>query len=101
MKPLLERTTIKEILELSEHPTLDEVKKNYKRLVKLYHPDINKNSEAGEYMKRINRAYDICMKKNIVSQQPRPQPSGPIIFTFHVNYGMYSETSSTSTRGGW
>ena len=101
MKPLLERRTIKEILELSDHPTIDEVKRNYKRLVKLYHPDINKRPEAEECIKRINQAYDICIKKRPISQQPQPERRSPIIFTVHVYYGtnyFYSGTGTTGTE---
>jgi DnaJ-class molecular chaperone len=30
----------------------------YRKLAKKYHPDINKSADAGEMMKRINRAYE-------------------------------------------
>ena len=58
MKPILERQTIGEILELTTSPyepvNQEEVKRNYKRLIMQYHPDRNKTPEAEEYTKRLN-----------------------------------------------
>lgn len=101
MKPILERTTIKEILELSDRPTLDEVKKNYKRLALKYHPDINKTPEANEYMKRINQAYAVAMQKAPqVNQAPQPVRRETIVVVVTYYGGSYSSWTNEGTTGG-
>lgn len=97
MKPILERRTIKEILELSDRPTLDEVKRNFKRLAMKYHPDRNKTPEAEEYMKRINQAYAIAMQKAPQSI-PRPQPvrrqTIVVVITYQQGGSSYTWTNN-------
>jgi DnaJ-class molecular chaperone len=51
------------ILELNQSSTEKEIKNSYRRLVKLYHPDTNKNSGADEKIKEINEAYSILSDK--------------------------------------
>ncbi len=49
-----------EILGVSRDATQDEIKKAYRRLAKLYHPDRNPgNKEAEEKLKKINEAYEV------------------------------------------
>lgn len=97
MKPILERRTIKEILELSDRPTLDEVKKNFKRLAMQYHPDRNRTPEAEEYMKRINQAYALAMQKAPQSN-PRPQPvrreTIVVVITYQQEGSSYTWTNN-------
>src|SRR6476661_903580 len=95
MKPILERQTVREILELSQNPTLEEVKANYKRLVKQFHPDVNKTPEAAEYMKRINRAYAIATGKEKVKQTVPPPPQQQTVVT-HFTYRYWTSGSSSS-----
>lgn len=47
-----------EILEIKTPPDLQEARKNYKRLVKKYHPDVNKdNPDAERILRTIVEAY--------------------------------------------
>ena len=48
-----------ETIGVSEGTPIPEVKKAYKKLAKIYHPDINKDPKAEEKFKEINAAYDI------------------------------------------
>ncbi len=49
-----------EVLEVDTSITSDELKKQYRRLAKKYHPDLNPNDdEASEKLKEINEAYSI------------------------------------------
>lgn len=57
-------------LGLSEAATLSESKKQYKLLVKQWHPDTNKSPEATSKIKLINEAYD-CIK-NGKGNDPEP-----------------------------
>ena len=44
--------------------TLETIKKNYKKLVKKFHPDVNgNNKEAEEKFKEINKSYKIILQK--------------------------------------
>ncbi|OUW94987.1 MAG: hypothetical protein CBD97_03960 [Pelagibacteraceae bacterium TMED237] len=44
--------------------TLDKIKKNYKKLVKKFHPDVNGNNKsAEERFKEINNSYKILLNK--------------------------------------
>lgn len=48
------------LLEVKRNATSDEIKKAYRHLAKMYHPDSNiGNSEAEEKIKEINEAYEV------------------------------------------
>lgn len=50
------------ILGLNPNYTLEDVKKSYKLLVKKYHPDINKDPNSEDMIKKINVSYEIAIK---------------------------------------
>lgn len=60
-------------LNLSEGSTPEEAKKQYRKLSKEYHPDINKAPEAEAKIKKINEAYD-CVK-NGKGNERSPAPT--------------------------
>ena len=47
------------ILELSSDATPEEIKKQYRKLTKKYHPDVNKDTNADDKFKKINEAYSV------------------------------------------
>ena len=48
------------MLELSLPISLEKIKKKYKKLVKIFHPDVNDNNKKAEnHFKEINEAYRI------------------------------------------
>ena len=52
------------ILDLSLPISLEKIKKKYKKLVKIFHPDVNENNKIAEnHFKKINEAYKILVKK--------------------------------------
>ena len=52
------------ILELSLPISLEKIKKKYKKLVKIFHPDVNDNNKKAEnHIKKINEAYKMLLKK--------------------------------------
>ena len=52
------------ILNLSMPVSVIEIKKKYKKLVKIFHPDVNDNNkEAEKQFKEINEAYKTLLKK--------------------------------------
>lgn len=90
------RETIIEILELPQNPTKQQIRANYIRLSKKWHPDVNKSPEAPEKMKQINRAYAIATGKEQPRQQPTPPPQPQrYVVRFSYGYGgVYSGTGS-------
>lgn len=89
MKPISQRTTVSEVLELSANPTLEEVKKNYKRLALQYHPDRNKAPEALNYMKKLNTAYKMALQileRRKQVQQPTMQYRYRTTIVINVNF---------------
>ncbi len=53
-----------DVLGISMPINVNNIKKAYKKLVKIFHPDVNKDSkEAEKRFKEINEAYKILLKK--------------------------------------
>ncbi|MCD8025058.1 MAG: DnaJ domain-containing protein, partial [Candidatus Gastranaerophilales bacterium] len=52
-----------EILDVSPNSTTDEIKAAYKKLVRIYHPDLNKSKSAETAFKLLNNAYGILSNK--------------------------------------
>lgn len=50
-----------EILNISPDATKSEIKKQYKKLAKMYHPDVNSSLEAEMRFKEINKAIEILL----------------------------------------
>ena len=48
-----------EVLEVARTATAEEIKKSYRRLARVYHPDINREDGADEHFKEINEAYEV------------------------------------------
>jgi len=52
------------LLKIQSPISLEKIKSSYKKLVKRYHPDINKNDkDAEKNFKEVNAAYKILLKK--------------------------------------
>ena len=52
------------VLELKMPISVDEIKKRYKKLVKIFHPDVNDNNKNAEKkFKEVTEAYKILLKK--------------------------------------
>ena len=53
-----------QILELKLPISVEGIKKKYKKLVKIFHPDVNANNKEAEFkFKEITEAYKILLKK--------------------------------------
>ena len=58
------------VLKLDLPLDLTKIKKNYKKLVKIFHPDVNGNNKsAEEKFKEINKSYKILLQKFKNEQQ--------------------------------
>ena len=62
--------TFYQILELSSSASMGEIKKNYLRLAKIYHPDVYKNKDSDRFEK-INEAYQTLSDKAKRNQYDR------------------------------
>lgn len=60
-----------EILGVSRSADADELKRAYRRLARKYHPDVNKEPEAEERFKEINRAYEVLSEPEMRSRYDR------------------------------
>jgi len=59
-----EQNNALKLLNLELPVNLDQIKKKYKKLVKIFHPDVNgNNKEAENKFKEINESYKILLKK--------------------------------------
>ena len=57
------------ILGLKLPLTVKEIKKKYKKLVKIFHPDVNKNNIQAEIkFKEINEAYKVLLKRFLIKK---------------------------------
>ncbi len=62
----LEESKAMKQLDLKMPISLEKIKKNYKKLVKIFHPDVNgNNKKAEEKFKIINESYKLLLKKFI------------------------------------
>ena len=53
-----------DVLSLKMPINVEKIKKTYKKLVKIFHPDVNKDKKDAErHFKEINQAYKILLKK--------------------------------------
>ncbi len=66
------------ILELSPNSSLEDVKKQYKKLAKTLHPDVNKASDAESKFKQINEAFEFI--KSGKSDKPEFSPFQHVTF---------------------
>jgi curved DNA-binding protein CbpA len=78
------------ILGLSVGASGEEVKKAYIRLVKQWHPDINKSPEANKKMREINRAYEI-----LTTRSPNISNIFGFDFGFNLERSFLSKSSIT------
>ena len=56
-------------LNLELPVSLEKIKKKYKKLVKIFHPDVNKdNNKAEKKFKEINEAYKVLLKRFLIKK---------------------------------
>jgi curved DNA-binding protein len=51
------------ILNVTENATLEEIKKAFRELAKIYHPDKNKSNDASLKFREVFEAYEILKDK--------------------------------------
>ena len=87
-----------DILGVSPTATDDEIRKNYKRLAKKYHPDLHPDDkESEEKFKDINEAYEVLSDK---TKREHYDMYGTADENFDMNYDPFS-TFRNMFRGGF
>ena len=56
------------VLELDRNASESDIKRNYRRLARKYHPDVNKDPGAEATFKKIQKSYDILSDSTKKSQ---------------------------------
>ncbi len=100
-----------QILEISHRATHDEIKAAYRRLAKIYHPDVNPHSSKDriEHFQKIRQAYDIlsspeqkslydeeCKKNGLKYQSDFYRDSFSVDDLFAYMSRQFNEESSTN-----
>tara|TARA_B100001287_G_scaffold275797_2_gene284483 strand:+ start:428 stop:1264 length:837 start_codon:yes stop_codon:yes gene_type:complete len=67
--------TYYEILNLSEGATKTQIKKSYRKLVKLYHPDVSDDPNAHEKYLEISQAYEALLNPQKKHERSSSRPS--------------------------
>lgn len=57
--PMTSKRDYYEVLEVSRSATTEEIKKSFRKLALKYHPDRNKEADAGTRFKEISEAYQV------------------------------------------
>lgn len=65
-----------EILGVSRDADKEDIKRAYRRLARKYHPDVNKEPEAEEHFKEINRAYEVLSEPETRARYDRYGEAG-------------------------
>jgi DnaJ-class molecular chaperone len=71
------------ILGVTKTSTPEEIKKSYKKLAKIYHPDVSKKEINDKKFKEINEAYDFLIKQKHQSSQTKDNVSDYIYKNFN------------------
>jgi len=53
-----------EVLEVDRKASKEDLKRAYRRMARKYHPDVNRDEEAGERFKEINEAYEVLSNES-------------------------------------
>jgi molecular chaperone DnaJ len=78
-----------EILELDRNASEEDIRRAYRRLAKQYHPDVNKEADAGDRFKEINEAYAVLSDSERKAAYDRFGHAGlegmPFDFDFNIS----------------
>lgn len=76
------------VLGVSKSASAEEIQRVYRRLAKLYHPDINKDKGAEDKFKLVSEAYEVL--KNPDSRQK-----------YDIFGNAWNKTNTHTSPGGW
>jgi len=73
-----------EVLSINRKATIEEIKKAYRKQVKIYHPDVSTDPEAVEKIKLINRAYQVLVNPKSRDDYDASPAECPSCYTHEV-----------------
>lgn len=79
-----------EVLGLSKGATKEEIKKAYRKLVKKYHPDVNKEADAEDKFKEVQEAYEVLSDESKKSAYDQYGHAGTEGFGGGGGYGGFN-----------
>jgi ribosomal protein L37AE/L43A len=83
-QPISRQYKYYKILEVSKDMPQSEIKRAFLRLAKLYHPDVNPNTEAHDKFKKINEAYEVLSNPLSRASYDNSPAECPICWTHEV-----------------
>lgn len=83
-----------EILNVSENAKPSEIKLQYRKLVRMYHPDINPSLEAEKRFKEINKAADVLLDKEKRKKYDELRNTSKVQFQNRTSSRNYSNASN-------
>lgn len=83
-RPFVRRYRYYEVLEVATNATQDEIRRAYRKLAKMYHPDVNPNPEAHEKFKTINEAYEVLSDPTRRAAYDNSPAECPVCWTYEV-----------------
>ena len=92
------RESLYKILGLQDFASLDEIKKAYRGLALIHHPD---RGGSQERMKLINSAYDILSKQKSEYDARLRGPTGSIVIIRTYNWQSGATIRTTANTRGW
>ena len=96
-------TNLYQILNVTPGASADEIRHSYRRLSKMYHPDLNPgNAAAEEKIKEINKAYDVLSdpaKRQTYDNLYRQFTAQPKVYHYPPNPGYSQQAEPRSAAG--
>lgn len=90
------------VLGLAEHATRNDVKRAYRDLAKLWHPDVNKDPKAPAVFILINEAYEFLLddqrRENFGSARKQTQVDAALRAERELRYQQWVETQRRDAR---